>query len=423
MKNLSISIATILLSCSANAAAPLNLNTSWNTVFGGEGMDSFSDVISTPDGGSIVAGSIYSSEGDIDAEQRKSRQDAIIVKYDPLGNVEWQKIYGGSGDERFLSLDQLADGTYVVAGLSNSYDGDLDNDNLDQKDTGVVVGFDIEGNILWSANDYSSVNGYENYIINATSDGGFAVSGISVNGDSFIFLKKYDVTRSVEWEVNYPKTQIFSLESMIATNDDGFALSGSVFGADLDGVLLKTDATGAVIWDYTYSTLSLDEFFEVIQTTEGSFVVTGVEGGTTAYPERPHVPFAAKVDANGNQVWRTNFSSTGLPAGDFTNDYTNVVELDTGELAFAGHAYSFVINPDEELGVSDGLLAILDKDGNELSQQIFGGTSFDMFDSIEQTTDGSILAAGYTEGTSGDITDIVNGDRDGLLVKFASPQQ
>ena len=428
MKLLYTTVASILLSCSANATEPLALTTSWDRVFGGRLLDQFNDVIPTQDGGNISVGTVYTADsgedvgGDVDMEQVKGRTDGVIVKYDALGNIEWQKIYGGSGEDYFDEVEQLIDGSYVTIGRSDSYDGDLDNDNLDQKDTGVVVGFDIEGNILWSANDYSSVNGYSHQQVSATADGGFAVAGVNYSNESVIFLKKYDADRNIEWEVNYPRDQIFNLESMIATNDGGFALSGSVFLENWDGVLLKTDAAGAVVWEYRHAPLSTDEFFEVIQTSEGDFVVTGVEGATTSFPDIPHVPFAVKVDMNGNQVWRTDLLFDGYPLKDYYGEtYTSIVELPSGGFALAGTIYSNFVDPDEDLGISDGLLTILDKDGTEQSQQIFGGVFWDRFESVAQATDGNLLVSGATEGTSGDITDTINGDRDGLLVKFDLP--
>jgi len=40
-------------------------------------------------------------------------------------NIEWQKCLGGSGNEFAYSLNQTTDGGYVVAGYSNSNDGNV----------------------------------------------------------------------------------------------------------------------------------------------------------------------------------------------------------------------------------------------------------------------------------------------------------
>ena len=43
--------------------------------------------------------------------------------------IQWQRCYGGSGDDEATSIQQTSDGGYVVAGFSNSNDGDITNNH------------------------------------------------------------------------------------------------------------------------------------------------------------------------------------------------------------------------------------------------------------------------------------------------------
>ncbi|MGC4039293.1 MAG: hypothetical protein QM710_00440 [Flavobacterium sp.] len=40
-------------------------------------------------------------------------------------DIEWQKVYGGTGSERAKSIIQTSDGGYIFAGESDSVDGDV----------------------------------------------------------------------------------------------------------------------------------------------------------------------------------------------------------------------------------------------------------------------------------------------------------
>ncbi len=48
-------------------------------------------------------------------------EDAWVIKLDANGNVQWQKTYGGKGDDEAYSIQQTSDGGYIVAGWTNSY--------------------------------------------------------------------------------------------------------------------------------------------------------------------------------------------------------------------------------------------------------------------------------------------------------------
>src|SRR5207244_10380568 len=70
----------------------------------------------TADGGYIVAGSTNSSGV-------PGHPHAWVLKLDSLGNVVWQKSYGGVGPDSASSVDQTADGGYIVAGDIVAYTG------------------------------------------------------------------------------------------------------------------------------------------------------------------------------------------------------------------------------------------------------------------------------------------------------------
>jgi len=92
----------------------------WKRMLGGSGADHFNAVYASTAGGYIAVGSSASSDGDVPGERAYS--DGWIVKLDNNGDVEWQKLLGGSGRDSFHSIQQTADSGYVVTGTSSSSD-------------------------------------------------------------------------------------------------------------------------------------------------------------------------------------------------------------------------------------------------------------------------------------------------------------
>ncbi|MDP6576698.1 MAG: hypothetical protein QF594_02605 [Dehalococcoidales bacterium] len=94
-------------------------NREWQRTFGGESYDMTWSVQQTADGGYVIAG-VTSSYG-------AGGLDAYLVKTDGAGNQEWQRTFGGEGSDEATSVQQTADGGYVIAGFTTSYGaGDRD---------------------------------------------------------------------------------------------------------------------------------------------------------------------------------------------------------------------------------------------------------------------------------------------------------
>jgi hypothetical protein len=103
----------------------------WQHALGGTGDDFGRSVWQTIDGGYVVAGKT-NTPNDGDVSGNHGDYDYWIVKLDTAGAIEWQQCYGGTGTEAasgatvpFMSVTQLPDGKYIMAGESYSTDGDV----------------------------------------------------------------------------------------------------------------------------------------------------------------------------------------------------------------------------------------------------------------------------------------------------------
>lgn len=75
------------------------------------------------DGGYIIVGFSHSYDGDI--TESNCGDDYWIVKLTITGDMEWQKALGGSDYDYAYSIQETLDGRHIVAGYTNSYNGDI----------------------------------------------------------------------------------------------------------------------------------------------------------------------------------------------------------------------------------------------------------------------------------------------------------
>lgn len=96
----------------------------WQKCLGGSSLDKGWDIRQTTDGGYIMAGMTESNDGDVSGNH-STAGDAWIVKLDPIGNIEWQRCFGGTQLDAAFCVTQLSNGDYAFLGQTQSSDGDV----------------------------------------------------------------------------------------------------------------------------------------------------------------------------------------------------------------------------------------------------------------------------------------------------------
>ena len=79
----------------------------WAKTYGGTDDERASSIQQTADGGYIVAGESLSFGA--------GGHDVWILKLDGGGDIQWQKTYGGTESDEAYSIQQTNDGGYIVA--------------------------------------------------------------------------------------------------------------------------------------------------------------------------------------------------------------------------------------------------------------------------------------------------------------------
>ncbi len=105
----------------------VNGNIMWQKTLGGNYGDYMTSVQETHDGGYIVGGYSSSDMGYEKSENSKGGNDYWIVKLDSLGNKQWDKTYGGSGDDKLVCVAEFRQiNTFYTAPPTRPDSGDKD---------------------------------------------------------------------------------------------------------------------------------------------------------------------------------------------------------------------------------------------------------------------------------------------------------
>ncbi|MGB3903282.1 MAG: T9SS type A sorting domain-containing protein [Bacteroidales bacterium] len=95
----------------------------WQKCLGGTNYDVAYPIQQTSDGGFIVAGETRSNDGNVSGNH--GGYDVWVVKLNSSGNILWQRCLGGTDNDYAYSIQQTSDSGFIVAGLTNSNDGDV----------------------------------------------------------------------------------------------------------------------------------------------------------------------------------------------------------------------------------------------------------------------------------------------------------
>jgi len=153
----------------------------WQKTLGGSSVDYANSIVPTSDGGYVVVGATYSSDGDI--VFNKGWYDYWIVKLTAAGTIQWQRTMGGLYDDVAYRVLEMTDGSILVAGEAQSLNGDV-HGNHGSGDFWIVR-LASTGAYIWQLTLGSS--GAEGaYALAHTADNSYAIAGYSAdaaNGD------------------------------------------------------------------------------------------------------------------------------------------------------------------------------------------------------------------------------------------------
>jgi hypothetical protein len=347
-------------------------DTLWTKIYGGPENDVVYSVQQTADGGYIMAGYTESfSTGS------SGYPDVYILKTDAKGDTLWTRTYGGDGSDIGRSVLVMPDKGYIIVGWTDSYGVGYDDVYL--------IRTDSLGDTLWTRT-YGGINLEQGYSIKRTSDKGYIIAGrIHINaGDWDVYIIKTDSLGEVQWTKKYGEngssTKSDEAYSIDTTSDRGYIISGATrsFGAGgYDIWLLKTDANGDTLWTRTYGFHNGDLGYSVLCNSDGEYVVAGSVARTT---NNPCGLCLIKTDSNGNTIWIKYYGEGGEHG-------LSIQQIPSGEYIVSGVRYASFF---------DLWLVKVNVNGDTIWTKTYDLGGSDFCNSVQHTSDGGYIIAGHS---------------------------
>jgi uncharacterized delta-60 repeat protein len=384
MKKFILALMFLLVSTSF-----LSLNAQWAITYGGSGNDEANFIQQTSDGGYIVVGetsSFGAGGGDI-----------WVLKLSSMGEIAWQKTYEGTSEDHARSIQQTNDGGYIVVGRTYSFGAGMDDI--------WILKLTSSGETEWQKT-YGGAGSDSASSIQQTNDGGYVVAGSTLSfgaeGEDILILK-LSSDGDIEWQKTYGGSKGDSASSIQQRDDGGYIVAGMIQFSSNDPVfwILELSSVGDIEWQKAYGRSEDEQANSFLQTSDGGYIVAG---RTKPFGFFVSDVWILKLSSDGDIEWQKTYGASG------NDEAYSIQQTNDGGYIVAGLTDAFVSLGDE---VSDVWILKLFSDGDIEWQKTYGGSGNDEAHSIQQTSDGGYIVAGYNMSWGA-------GSRDFWVLKLSS---
>jgi hypothetical protein len=424
----------------------------WERSFGGSGLDGINSIRQTSDGGYIFAGASASpNDGDITGNQGMA--DYWIMKLDDKGYKQWSKLYGGDNVDSASDIGESAFGEYIVTGMTMS-SNDVVGSGKGGADTWVVNlyengelkwtkarsrggdGYDVLRSIVQTPEGSAYVDeegiAHDTYVLAGTSASntvsGDSSGSVGINKGEWDFwvlkLHEHDDHYHTIWTKTYGGSGYDYAKSIQNTNDGGYIVGGTTYSDDYDVQgyhgegdcwILKLDADGNIVWRKTIGDDGYDDFSSILPTSDGGYVMAGFkeevhdhEHEETEEEHAHHFDYwVVKLDASGEIEWEKTYGDE-----ESLDEARDIVETDSGGYIVVGLSESSYGGADNH-GEKDALVVKLNASGEVEWALSLGGAKDEEVNSIQKTSDGGYIMAGMSQSNN------VSDGGDGWVIKLA----
>jgi len=403
-----------------NNPSAIGILESVNT-FGGSKNDSAQEVVSTSDGGYAVLGFTQSMDGDILDKQNESF-DFWVLKFNAENEIEWNKTFGGTADDKGSDIIQTTDGGFAILGSSFSNDEDVSG-NQGQNDYWLAK-LDASGNILWQKS-YGYQGADYGISVIQTSDSGYLVTGVldvtASNGEGNTsrtsnrhaggdyWAIKLDASGTIEWSKYYGGLFTDTPEGSVETDDNEFIIVGGSDSMDTDISsnigsydfwVVKISNTGAIVWEKSFGGDEIDEAWSITKSNDGNFIIAG-DTRSNNVDVSNNIGAAdlwlIKISTNGELLWEKSIGGTSF---DVARDITPTQD---GGFLVAGSSRSNDVDVTENKGQNDAWVVKIDSNGSIEWEKSVGGTNIDFAYGIVELNNKKVVVVGDTTSNDEDI--------------------
>jgi hypothetical protein len=418
----------------------------WQKCVGGTLSDFSPCIRQTFDGGYVATGRAYSTDGDVIGNHDTSglTSDVWVVKLDSLGNIQWQKCFGGSLDDYSSYIEQTNDSGYIVCATANSTDGDVIG-NHGGSDVWILK-LDSIGTIQWKKCYGGSWNEQGNYIQEINFDGYIiAAQSASNDGDVHVhyglngykddaWVIKLNGIGNIDWSKNFGGSDHDHALTAKLSYDGGYIVGCETFSNDSDvsgnhgmsdSWLVKLGAFGDFQWQHCFGGTNMEFGVRFLGLTSdfGYFLAgtTKSNNGDVSGNHGQNDYWIVKVDSTGNLIWQRCYGGSG------TETISSLEMTNDGGCILGGFTYSIdgdVVGKHGTGSTTDYWSVKLDSTGTIEWQKCLGSDDVEAGGYIHQTYDNGYIISGSTDSpiNNGDVTGNHSSEQDYWIVKlFPTP--
>jgi hypothetical protein len=433
-------IAALFMSCTKDTNTSLAQNSELEIehikTLGGSKNESAQAVTKTSDGGYAILGYTQSNDGDVRNKSNES-YDYWLLKFDARNQLQWQKTYGGSDDDRGFDLIQTSDGGFAMLGKSKS--NDLDVSENSGFDDFWVSKLDSNGSISWEYSYGFAGSDTPNSIIQ-TRDNGYLLTGVldvsasNGQGDRHAAVRqrhaggdywavKLNSSGVREWSNYYGGSFTDTAYDAIQTQDNGYIIIGSSDSNDVDisnskgGYdfwVVKISNTGSLVWEKTFGGSEIDEARAITSSNDGNYLIVGdTRSDDLNISQNAGAAdlWLIKITPEGTLLWEKTIGGTNFDVG------RSVSKTQDNGFLISGSSRSSDGNLTTNKGLNDAWVLKIDIGGDIKWQKSIGGSETDFFYDSVELNDQTIVAVGNSNSSNEDINEN-KGFTDLLLLKL-----
>lgn len=322
----------------------------WFKNYGGTKDDKAADIIKSSNGGYLIVGSTLSMDNQVSNAIGSS--DVWILKVNNVGDLEWELTVGDTLWDDSRKVIQNNEGDYLI--LSRSHKEETADDFL-------LTKVDELGNLIWNKEYGGSQNEWPVTILE-TNDGYILVGSsesndmmvTSNNGEIDFWILKIDKSGNKLWDKSYGGLGSEVAASSIITNDGNILVIGRAYSLNPgenngDYRLIKLDTDGNLLWDKTYGGSEIDNPSQISELDNGDLLIVGFSSSSDG----------DLITNNGNNdFWILQLSNDGdiinsLSIGGTNSDRLTNVTISNERILVAGHSSSSGLDISSNNGSSD----------------------------------------------------------------------
>ncbi|MFX0074809.1 MAG: hypothetical protein ACFE96_05170 [Candidatus Hermodarchaeota archaeon] len=252
--------------------------------------------------------------------------DAIILKYNVSGHLQWNITWGGSQFDTATSIDIDSTHNFYIGGLSQSF-GDTDGDAF-------LVKFDSnwveQWNTTWGGSDTEEVgcvhvDNNDNIYISGRSD---SLDPTPAEGDAY--LNKYNISGDLLWTRSWGGSYTQGASGIATDSQDGVYIVCMTFGHPASsgkGAIVKYNSEGIYQWEEIWGVNGVyaNYMYRIIIDSNDDLYISGTTRSYGLPNNNDAILF--NYDTNGNQNWYKIWSeyewdlSFGLCMDSYSNIY------------------------------------------------------------------------------------------------------